>query len=151
MMVEYDKDARVTREEAAQVKQQIIADFTGENVGAVGVLSPGGKASQMGFSPADMDLTALHRLPEERIAAVGYDIQRARALQQDMDALYKRITEAVGGPWLLPDEGRGQVGLEPLTPEQAVLLAAQRPQRALSATTAPGEGRGLELVERRAG
>lgn len=214
MIVEYDKEARVNQEEARQVKAQLIADFTGENVGAVGVLSPGGKASQMGFSPSDMDLTALHRLPEERIAAVigipaivaglgagldrstfanvkearemftesflipeweddgetlthqllpdftsardqylGYDIQRARALQQDMDALYKRITEAVGGPWLLPDEGRNQVGMEKLTPEQAAMLAAQRPQRAATPTTGPQatEGRALELVERRAG
>ncbi len=212
MVVEYDKDARVTREEAAQVKQQLIADFTGENVGSIGVVSPGGKVNRLSLSPSDMDLSSLHDQPHALIAAVigipailaglpiglqhatysnarqlreffaesfllpewaddgetlthqllidfvtapgqylAFDIREARALQEDQDARYKRLTEAVGGPWLLADEARAQVGLPGLTPEQAVLLAAQRPQRALPATTAPGEARGLELVERRAG
>lgn len=70
MIVSYPPDSSTTPEEAMQVKAQLIADFTGENVGAIGVLNGGAKAERMTFSPRDMDLTALHRLPEERIAAI---------------------------------------------------------------------------------
>ena len=186
MVVEFDKEATITPEAATMMKAALVAEFTGENVGAIGVLAPGGKANQMGYSPRDMDLTALHRLPEERIAGVigipaivaglgagldrstysnvrearemfteqllipewaddgetlthqllpdfttapgdylAFDIRDARALQQDMDALYKRLTEAVLAGWLVDDEAREEVGRPALTPAQRAQLTAQ--------------------------
>ena len=42
------------------------------------------------------------------------DYSTVRVLQEDMDAQYKRLTAAVGGPWLRANEAREQVGLEPI-------------------------------------
>jgi len=55
---------------AEQLKARIQSAYGGDNVGAVSVLSPGAKLVQHGFSPEQMDLKVLHRVPEERIAAV---------------------------------------------------------------------------------
>lgn len=70
MVVSYPPDSNVTPEEAAVVKAALKAEFTGDNVGAIGVVNNGATATRMAFSPADMDLTALHKLPESRIAAI---------------------------------------------------------------------------------
>lgn len=45
---------------------------------------------------------------------LGRDYEKVRCLQTDQDALYKRLTEAVGGPWLKPDEARADTGREPI-------------------------------------
>ncbi len=45
---------------------------------------------------------------------IGFDHTKVRALSEDTTALYKRLTEAVGGPWVSPDEARQQVGMEKL-------------------------------------
>lgn len=43
-----------------------------------------------------------------------FDNSRVRALQEDRDALYKRISLAVGGPWMTPNEGRAEATFVPL-------------------------------------
>lgn len=70
MIVQLDKETHVTPEQARQMATDIKAAFTGDNVGAVGVLAPGASAERYGFSPDEMDLAALHNVPEARIAAV---------------------------------------------------------------------------------
>lgn len=214
LVVEYDKDAQVTREDAAQIKQQIIADFTGENVGSVAVLSPGGKANRMSLSPSDMDLGPLRDVPHALIAGVigvpailaglpvgldsatysnartlsefftestlipeweddsetlthqllsdftavptdylAYDLRKARALQEDEDALYTRLSTAAGGPFLTVDEARSRAGYEAATPEQVAAIAAQRQHTGTSAPattdTVTPPAKGLGLVETR--
>jgi HK97 family phage portal protein len=42
----------------------------------------------------------------------GADYRRIAALQEDRDNQYERVTAAVGGPWLTPNEARQEVGLE---------------------------------------
>jgi HK97 family phage portal protein len=44
----------------------------------------------------------------------GRDYANVRALQEDVTAQYKRLTEAVGGPWMSADEARGQLGMDPI-------------------------------------
>lgn len=159
-------------EAAAMIKQRLGETFGGEGQGGTAVLTGGATAAQFGFDPRALDLTGLHRLPEERISAVlgvpaiiaglgagldratyanfkearemfieatiipayweddavlneqllpeftddpslmlKHDITDMRALQQDMDALYTRVTLAVGGkPWLAVNEARTEAG-----------------------------------------
>ena len=57
-------------EQAEQAKVKLRSIFGGENVGDVGVIDQDGDLAQFGFNPEQMQLTALHRVPEERISAV---------------------------------------------------------------------------------
>jgi HK97 family phage portal protein len=71
LSIEFDKDAEsIDQDKAAEIKARIQAAYSGDNVGAVSVLSPGAKLSAHGFSPEQMDMKTLHRFPEERISAV---------------------------------------------------------------------------------
>jgi HK97 family phage portal protein len=71
LTLSFDKDAPViTQEQADELKARLAATFGGENAGAAAVLSPGATLSALGFSPEQMDLKVLHRVPEERISAV---------------------------------------------------------------------------------
>jgi len=60
----------VTREDADRMSQTIAEKFGGNNRGKVAVMSRNAEIKQFGFSPKEMDLSVLHRIPEERIAAV---------------------------------------------------------------------------------
>jgi len=67
----FDKDAPpIDQATADELKARIAAAYGGENVGATAVLSPGSTLSALGFSPEQMDMKTLHRVPEERISAV---------------------------------------------------------------------------------
>jgi HK97 family phage portal protein len=72
LTLSFDKDAREIRNqaEADAIKARLQGAFGGDNVGDVAVLSPGATLSALGFSPEQMDLKVLHRVPEERISAV---------------------------------------------------------------------------------
>jgi HK97 family phage portal protein len=67
----FDKEApSLTQAQAEELKARLQALYGGENVGSVGIGSPGMTIGQLGFSPEQMDMKTLHRVPEERIAAV---------------------------------------------------------------------------------
>lgn len=70
LSLEFDKDApAIDKATADELKARIQAAYGGDNVGVPGVLSPGAKLVSHGFSPEQMDMKTLHRVPEERIAA----------------------------------------------------------------------------------
>lgn len=52
-----------------EIKARIKASFGGDGAGDVAVLGGGMELKQHGWSPKDLDLKELHRLPEERISA----------------------------------------------------------------------------------
>jgi HK97 family phage portal protein len=57
----------------------------------------------------------LPRMPGARFGdRLGRDYSKVRALQEDADKLHARLTRAVGGPWMTPDEARAQLGLDPI-------------------------------------
>ena len=64
--VRLEPDDRAGREHEADFEER----FGGQNRGRTGVLMGGATAQPYGFSPEQMDMKALHRSPEERIAAV---------------------------------------------------------------------------------
>lgn len=63
-------DRTLSQEDAERLKANISTRFSGDSRGTVGVLNNGATAAQFGFSPEQLDLKALHRVPEERISAV---------------------------------------------------------------------------------
>lgn len=61
-------------------------------------------------------------LPEfsrDRRVYVGHDIGEMRALQPDLDKEFARLSLAVGGPFLTPNEARGEVGF-PDAPDEGM-------------------------------
>lgn len=45
---------------------------------------------------------------------VGCDTRRVAVLNESMDNMYSRVTDAVGGPWMTPNEARIDAGLPPI-------------------------------------
>ncbi len=163
-----------TREEAESISAMYKEKFGGQNRGAPMVLSGAMNVDIVSFSPDQMKLTELRRIPEERVSAVlgvpailaglgagldsatynntkelreffteqklvpmwrtvaselthqllepdfgkdsriecEYDINSVRALQGDIDNLYKRVNGGVQGGWITIGEARKAVGLE---------------------------------------
>jgi HK97 family phage portal protein len=162
-----------TREEAEAIAESYKQKFGGANRGQPMVLSGAMSVEVVSFTPDQMRLNELRRLPEERVSAVlgvpailaglgagldaatynntaelreffteqklvplwktvsnelthqllipdfgdngtmcDYDIQNVRALQTDMDELYKRVNMGVNGGWITIGEARKVVGLD---------------------------------------
>ena len=70
MLIQVPEDSSITVEQAEDMKMRFEERFGGANRGRTGVLMGGASATPYGFSPEQMDMKALHRIPEERIAAV---------------------------------------------------------------------------------
>lgn len=70
MLIQVPIDANITMDQAEEMKARFEERFSGQNRGRTGVLMGGASAAPYGFSPEQMDMKALHRIPEERIAAV---------------------------------------------------------------------------------
>src|SRR5262252_4721839 len=70
MLIQVPIDAQITQQQAEDMKAQFEERFGGNNRGRTGVLTGGAKAEPYGFSPEQMDMKSLHRIPEERISAV---------------------------------------------------------------------------------
>jgi HK97 family phage portal protein len=71
LVISLPKEAgRPTEEEAERIKLRIQAAYSGPNAGKVGIVGDGATMSQFGFSPEQLNLKALHQIPETRIAAV---------------------------------------------------------------------------------
>jgi HK97 family phage portal protein len=178
---------------ADAIKDRLSNTFAGDGQGTTAILTGGATAAQFGFNPQQLDLTGLHRLPEERIAAVlgvpaiiaglgagldratyanfkearemfiestiipayadddavlneqylaefsddptiylQHDISDMRALQPDMDAMFTRLTLAVGGAWLSKNEARSEAGFtaDP-DPESDIIGGAPDPDPAM--------------------
>ena len=71
LTLSFDKDSPpIDQPTADELKARITAAYGGDNAGAAAVLSPGATLTALGFSPEQMDMKTLHRVPEERISAV---------------------------------------------------------------------------------
>jgi HK97 family phage portal protein len=65
-----DKDNEIEDDYAETIKDTWLAKFGGDHRGEPMVSTTGLKLDKIGFTPAELDLKMLHRLPEERITAV---------------------------------------------------------------------------------
>jgi HK97 family phage portal protein len=65
-----DKDNEIEDDYAETIKETFSNKFGGDHRGEPMVSTTGLKLDKIGFTPAELDLKMLHRLPEERITAV---------------------------------------------------------------------------------
>lgn len=70
LVIAPDGDAEVGPAAAAEVKATFKALVTGDNRGDPVVMSSATKIQQFGFSPSQMNVRDLRRIPEERVSAV---------------------------------------------------------------------------------
>lgn len=61
---------RLDEGDADRLAEKFRRKFGNDNRGNIAVMSKESRIEQFGFSPKDMDMTILHRVPEERISAV---------------------------------------------------------------------------------
>jgi HK97 family phage portal protein len=60
----------MTEDDADRISLKLRHKFGSDNRGNVAVMTRESVVSQFGFSPKDLDMSVLHRIPEERISAV---------------------------------------------------------------------------------
>lgn len=65
-----DGQTIIIEEDADLMASKLQTKFGNQNRGNIAVLNKNTKIQQFGFSPRDLDLSILHRIPEERISAV---------------------------------------------------------------------------------
>jgi HK97 family phage portal protein len=71
LTLSFDKDSpSIDQATADELKARIQSAYGGDRAGSAAVLSPGATLTSLGFSPEQMDMRTLHRVPEERISAV---------------------------------------------------------------------------------
>lgn len=165
----------ILQENAEEISNTLRSKFGNDKRGNIAVMSKESTIQQFGFSPEELDMSILHRVPEERISAVlgvpaivaglgagldratysngremaewfterklipqwradaaklntsllpdfesdpsyyiEYDLTKVRALQEDEDAKYTRLSVAVGKPFMTRNEARTDVGLDPV-------------------------------------
>lgn len=70
VIVSPDGDESPSPDDVKAVKEQMDSDFSGDRRGKPMVMSGKTKVQQFGFSPEQLDLKSLRRIPEERVTAV---------------------------------------------------------------------------------
>lgn len=70
LVVSPDQQGRITRENAEQAKEKFKTLFSGQGRGEPVVMTSATKVEQFGFSPDQLNLRDLRRIPEERVSAV---------------------------------------------------------------------------------
>ena len=70
LMVSPEKGVSISDEEASQAKSDLLSKFTGDKRGEPIVMTGATKIEQFGFSPEQLMLRELRRIPEERVTAV---------------------------------------------------------------------------------
>ena len=68
---------------------------------------------------SELDTQLLPYFGDPKTENAGCDYRNVRALQESQDALYKRLTAAVGGPWVTPNEARANAGYARLMSPEA--------------------------------
>jgi len=76
----------------------------------------------------------------DRRIYVGHDIGQMRALQPDLDKEFARLALAVGGPFLTPNEARGEVGFDDSTDEGMAEVGGSRQPATATGDDADGDG-----------
>jgi len=62
--------ATINENDADKLTRKLRSKFGSDNRGNIAVMSRESRIEAFGFSPKDLDMTVLHRIPEERISAV---------------------------------------------------------------------------------
>lgn len=111
----------MTEDDADRITDKLGRKFGSDNRGNVAVMSRESKIEQFGFSPAELDMTTLHRIPEERISAVmgvpaviaGLGAGLDRATYSNSDSMAEWFTERKLIPQWRADARKLNVALKP--------------------------------------
>ncbi len=108
-------------DQADRLTERLRRKFGSENRGNVAVMSRESKVEQFGFSPKDLDMSILHRIPEERISAVmqvpaivaGLGAGLDRATYANFKEAREMFTEQKLIPQWRADAGKLNTSLKP--------------------------------------
>jgi phage portal protein BeeE len=118
-------------DKAELIRSQFRRKFSSDNRGDVAVMSVESKVEQFGFSPEQMNLGMLHRIPEERIAAVmgvpaiiaGLGAGLERSTYSNFREAREMFTEAKLVPMWRMDGSKLNTSLKPdFTSDEAVYI-----------------------------
>lgn len=122
LVVEVPKDTDMTDDEKKMLKIRVSEAFGTENRGNVGVLTGGAAMKQFGFNPEQLNLEALHNVPEARVCAV-MGVHPAVAMMNvglaqtanyaSLRAVYEAFTERKLVPLWRMDESKWNKWLKP--------------------------------------
>lgn len=106
LVVQIPAGVPFTEEQAKELKGRIQTAYGTDGRGSVGVLTAGSTMAPVGFSPQQLDLKGLHRLPEERIAAVfgvaAMVVGLGAGLDRSTFSNYREAREALFEETVLP-------------------------------------------------
>lgn len=124
MITPDEANVEITQEDADGIREEADSRLTGDGRGSTVVLSTKAKITKLSFSPQEMDLKALRRIPEERVSGVlgipaivaglgaGLDrstfanMEEARAMAYESNIIPRqRLQAADYKTQLLPDFG----------------------------------------------
>lgn len=70
---------------------------------------------RLNLMDSELDTQLLAFYPGSENMRCGFDDRKVPALQDNLDNKYKRLSDAVGGPFLTPDEARMELGKQKIT------------------------------------
>ena len=96
----------ISSDDARQIKNKMRQDFTGDQAGGISVMSGAYKLDKISYSPSELDLGEIRRLPEERIpAAFGLNavvLGLGAGLERSTYNNYQQAQEAAWSDGMLP-------------------------------------------------
>ena len=96
----------ISPDDARQIKQKLRQDFNGDSAGGIAVMSGAYKLDKISYSPSELDLGEIRRLPEERIpAAFGLNavvLGLGAGLERSTYNNYQAAQEAAWSDGMLP-------------------------------------------------
>jgi HK97 family phage portal protein len=101
-----DATVDISEDDARTVKKRLMQDFAGDNAGGVAVMTGPFKLERASWSPEEMNLEQLRRLPEERIvAALGLNVMvlgLGAGLDHSTYSNYERAQQAAWEDGIVP-------------------------------------------------
>jgi hypothetical protein len=96
----------ISSDDARQIKNKMRQDFTGDQAGGISVMSGAYKLDKISYSPSELDLGEIRRLPEERIPA-GFGLNAVclglgAGLERSTYNNYQQAQEAAWSDGMLP-------------------------------------------------
>lgn len=96
----------VSPDDLRQIKEKLRQDFSGDQAGGIAVMSGPYKMDRVSFSPSELNLSEIRRLPEERIpAALGLNamvLGLGAGLERSTYANYQQAQQSAWEDGMLP-------------------------------------------------
>jgi HK97 family phage portal protein len=101
-----DNSVDISPDDAKTIKRRLREDFASDNAGGIAVLSGAYKMERVSFSPSELDLSSIRRLPETRVpAALGLNamcLGLGAGLEHNTYSNYEQSQSAAWTDGMLP-------------------------------------------------